>query len=393
MASVSTSATVSPSILIIGATGHIGGSVLAGLKELNLDAQVTALARSEKDFQVISDIYPGAKCVLGSMEDLQVLERESSKADIVINTSPDIFYEAGIRVILATLAVPRTPHRETFYIHTSGAANTWTEPTGQPSDRVWDDVADLEELSSLPDTVTHAATDRLVAQQQVKPTGDNDGKFTGAGAGNKLRTAIIAPPDVVGLGPSVKRRTPLIISYVVDVARRVGGAFRVGAGENILAFVDVRHLARLYVGLARDALRRLEQTTSSSSGSDAESGSGGEPEMWGPKAYYFIETQELTWREFLDDMVLPALKKHGDEAFAGWEHGQFKVVTPEEIKSHVMARFDGVEGAEIWSGHIAGNMAANMRIRGSRTAAVFGLRPEDARLDIERDVGALLGVI
>ncbi|KLU93031.1 hypothetical protein MAPG_11972, partial [Magnaporthiopsis poae ATCC 64411] len=140
MASVSTSATASPSILIIGATGHIGGSVLAGLKELNLDARVTALARSEKDFQVITDIYPGVKCVVGSMNDLQTLEQESSKADIVINTSPDVPYEAGIRVILAALAVPRTPHRETFYIHTSGAANTWTEPTGQPSDRVWDDV-------------------------------------------------------------------------------------------------------------------------------------------------------------------------------------------------------------------------------------------------------------
>ncbi|KLU85164.1 hypothetical protein MAPG_04194 [Magnaporthiopsis poae ATCC 64411] len=115
--------------------------------------------------------------------------------------------------------------------------------------------------------------------------------------------------------------------------------------------------------------------------------------MWGPKAYYFIETQELTWREFLDDMVLPALKKHGDEAFAKWEPGQFKVVTPEEIKSHVMARFEGVDGAEVWSWAIAENMAVNMRTRGSRTAALFGLRPGDSHLDIERDVKALLGVI
>ncbi|KAL8376924.1 hypothetical protein RB595_007853 [Gaeumannomyces hyphopodioides] len=381
----------SPSILIIGATGHIGSSVLAGLKELNLDARVAALARTEKDFQVISDIYPGVRCVLGSMEDLSTLEQESLKADIIINTSPDMPYEAGIRAILAALARPRAPPRETFYIHTSGAANIWTEPTGQPSDRVWDDVADLEELSSFPDTVTHSATDRLVAQQQVKPT--TDGKFTGdGGAGNTLRTAIIAPPDVFGLAPSAKRRTPLVLGYVVDVARRVGGAFRVGPGENILALVDVRHLARLYAGLVKNALWRLERVSKGAAVDGVVDASSG-LEMWGPRAYYFIETRELTWREFLGDMVVPTLKKHGDEAFAAWDQGQFKVVSLEEIKSHIMARFGDMEGAEVWSGHVAENMAVTMRTRGSRTAALFGLRPEDALLDIERDVKALLGVI
>ncbi|KAL8307523.1 hypothetical protein RB593_006082 [Gaeumannomyces tritici] len=161
------------------------------------------------------------------------------------------------------------------------------------------------------------------------------------GAGNTLRTAIIAPPDVFGLAPGAKRRTPLLLGYVVDVARRVG------PGDNILA----------------------------------------------PKAYCFIETQELTWRELMGDMVVPALKRHGDEAFAAWDQGQFEVISLEEVKSHIMARFGGLEGAKVWSGHVAENMAVTMRTRGSRAAALFGLRPEDATLDIERDVKALLGVV
>ncbi|KAL8289114.1 hypothetical protein RB597_000949 [Gaeumannomyces tritici] len=210
------------------------------------------------------------------------------------------------------------------------------------------------------------------------------------GAGNTLRTAIIAPPDVFGLAPGAKRRTPLLLGYVVDVARRVGGAFRVGPGDNILALVDVRHLARLYASLVGDALRRLGRASQGAAAAAVEgvvdAGSG--LEMWGPKAYYFIETQELTWRELMGDMVVPALKRHGDEAFAAWDRGQFEVISLEEVKSHIMARFGGLEGAEVWSGHVAENMAVTMRTRGSRAAALFGLRPEDATLDIERDIKA-----
>ncbi|KAL8404391.1 hypothetical protein RB594_009296 [Gaeumannomyces avenae] len=133
----------SPSILIIGATGHIGSSVLAGLKELNLDARMAALARTEKDFQAISDIYPGVRCVLGSTEDLPMLEQESLKAEIVINTSPDIPYEAGIRVILTALARPRRhperpststhPARPTYGLSPPGSPRTASGTTSRTS--------------------------------------------------------------------------------------------------------------------------------------------------------------------------------------------------------------------------------------------------------------------
>ncbi|KAG6817355.1 hypothetical protein H0H87_009954, partial [Tephrocybe sp. NHM501043] len=75
----------STNIFITGATGYIGGSVLdrfinrPDFKTLN----VTALVRSQEKADTLNLL--GVQTVVGSFDDLALLEKAASEADVVIN--------------------------------------------------------------------------------------------------------------------------------------------------------------------------------------------------------------------------------------------------------------------------------------------------------------------
>lgn len=81
-------------ILIFGATGYIGGSILARLLEhpKNHSFEITAVLRSEakaKDFESF-----GIKTVIGSLDNDELLERVSAEADIVIQSVSQISFRS-----------------------------------------------------------------------------------------------------------------------------------------------------------------------------------------------------------------------------------------------------------------------------------------------------------
>lgn len=49
-----------------------------------------------------------------------------------------------------------------YLIHTSGAGLLFDEPNGSIlNEKVWDDIADLEELSSFPETAIHRPVEKV----------------------------------------------------------------------------------------------------------------------------------------------------------------------------------------------------------------------------------------
>lgn len=109
--------------------------------------------------------YPSLQCIIGDLDSLDTIQGACREADIVINTGPDITHDDGIQAILSGLK--KGAGRKGYYIHTSGAylVIDTTEPGGLKDARVWDDVADIEELVSMPHTVTHAVTDEVSIHQ------------------------------------------------------------------------------------------------------------------------------------------------------------------------------------------------------------------------------------
>ncbi|MDR3025021.1 SDR family oxidoreductase [Chryseobacterium sp.] len=70
-------------VFVTGASGYIGTAVVQEL--INAGHQVVGLARSEESAKIISDA--GAEVLLGSLEDLQILQEGASQADGVIHTA------------------------------------------------------------------------------------------------------------------------------------------------------------------------------------------------------------------------------------------------------------------------------------------------------------------
>ena len=91
---------------------------------------------------------------------------------ITINTAangapdagPDVTHNAGIRAILKGMS---GRSKRGYYIHTSGAALIWDQPDGsKPGTKVWDDVADIKTLTSMPEGTYHMAEDTVLPTKQ-----------------------------------------------------------------------------------------------------------------------------------------------------------------------------------------------------------------------------------
>jgi Acetylglutamate semialdehyde dehydrogenase len=67
-----------------GATGYIGGEVLHVLQHAHPDYKVAALIRdSEKAGKVLA-AFPKVRVVLADLDNVEIIEKESHKANIVI---------------------------------------------------------------------------------------------------------------------------------------------------------------------------------------------------------------------------------------------------------------------------------------------------------------------
>lgn len=336
---------------------------------------MTVLVQSEAKGRRLAAKYPRVHTLVGNMGEYDKVEAASRDADLVVNTSPDITHDEGIRAILRGLHEGRArggPSKSCYYIHTSGASLIWDDPEGSPDARWWDDVADLAELSALKEKHTHAVTDRIVRE-----------------AAGDVRVAIVSPGFVGGLSPSVEHPTPITTPAIMTTARAFGSGkphhfsscsfskmilstvlrpltgFQIAKGENVSAWIHVMDLANMFMILINDALASL-------AGAGEQSGR----ELWGAEAYYFGVGENIAFGDFMRALV-PVLHARG-------------VITSPEIAS-----VDVVQAARIslagpgneydplapspppdsWAMHIAIMYGVNMRILASRMGTL-GWKPE-----------------
>ncbi|KAK4223580.1 hypothetical protein QBC38DRAFT_512307 [Podospora fimiseda] len=348
-------------ILLVGAGGHIGAAVLEALSSANLPIRITALVRSNDDLRHLNDRYNGrADPLLISLNDTSSLIDQASKTQIIINCAPDVPNTSGISTLLSSLST--TPHPHKFYIATSGAARIWSSPDpSTPGDKIWDDLIDLP---NFPINTTHAATD-IQVQSANSPS---------------LHTAIVSPCFVIGKSPSKSHRTPITFPDLHHVTRSVGAAWSVGPGENLVSFVDTFELANLYVLLVEDALEVIGDDTQL------------RREVWGEQAYYFGESgMEISFRGFMQKEMIPAMKMN--EGSKGWiKEDGVKELELEDAVQRIMTRMGGVEGADLWSRHIAEGFGTAMRIRASRARKYLGWKT-GGKVDLGEAVEAYIELV
>lgn len=340
-------------IFCIGGTGHVGGAVLHKiLEQYPSDVQIKVMARGEDKASRLVAKYPQVQTVIGDMSDEDKIEAASREADIVINAAPDITHSKAIAAVIRGLkARAESGSPKSYYIHTSGASLIWDDPEGHKDARCWDDIADIKELSEKGEAHTHAVTDRLVRE-----------------ASPDVNVAIVSPGFVCGMSPSLEHPTPITTPALVTTARAFNSGFQIAQGENMVSWIHVKDLARIYMILVDDALAAL-------AGKPIERPAEVLP-LWGPEAYYFGTGGDFSFRDFMKGLA-PVLHKHGVI-----KSTEVKSVNVTEAARISLAGPGGEYDADApppppdsWAMHISIMYGVNMRINASRIGRL-GWKPE-----------------
>lgn len=151
-----------------------------------------------------------------------------------------------------------------YYIQTSGTGILGDTPRGfgRASMKVYDDITDVQEITSFPLSHWHRDVDKIILDASKSDPKNEP----------RIKTAIICPPFIYGTGTGPIRKRSVQLPELVLSSLRYGKAFTVNEGENVWHHVHISDLADAYILLVEDAL------------SD-----GAEKMTWGPQAYYFVE--------------------------------------------------------------------------------------------------------
>ncbi|KAL1591948.1 hypothetical protein SLS60_011540 [Paraconiothyrium brasiliense] len=255
---------MSPKIFLTGATGYIGGSVLHALVTAHPSYTITVLLR--KTPPSFPSVYPNVKIVQGDYDSAEILAEQARKADIVVHNG-DSDHEPSLTALLAGLTSKPTP---SYLLHLSGTGilSDWASPAhlGTLNPKVYSDAdpTDIATLASLPDDALHRGTEKLL--------------FRAAAAhGEKVRIAIMCPPDIYGRGTGLGNTQSVFVRmFIADVRGAGNRPFYYGEGANARSWVHVEDLMKLYVRVVEAAV-------------DNETSFSGPGEFPG---YYFAGTQE-----------------------------------------------------------------------------------------------------
>lgn len=268
---------MAPKIFATGVSGYIGGSALDVIITKHPEYEVTALIRDPNKGIALTAKYPGVKIVAGDLDSGDIIEEESSKADIVLHFA-DCDHVPSAKSIVAGLSKRITP---SYLIHTSGTAilpdTTRTDGFGKfAAEKIYDDIKDVGEITSFPVTGHfHRDVDTIIL---------------GANS-STLKTAIVCPPTIYGRGSGTGNNRSAQVPALTQLTLKRGEAFQVTEGKASWNNVHINDLANQYLLLTEDAA------------------TGGHKATWGAEGYYFSENGQHVWGELAAKIAAKAKAK------------------------------------------------------------------------------------
>lgn len=234
-------------IFLTGATGYLGGSVLSRLIEHPTyeHTEIWVLIRPSNESKIPVFRSLGVKTVLGTYDDLDLLEDQAAHADIVFACA-DADNLPGAQAILKGM---RMKHERTgvqpLLIHTSGTGVLIDDAKGLHStDIIYDDM-NPDQIDSLPPTQPHRNVDLTILKA------DRD---------HYVKSYIILPSTVyshaktklVALGVQNPRSIQIPMLIRAGLVKGQGGV--VGKGENIWPNVHIGDVSDLFIVVYENAL-------------------------------------------------------------------------------------------------------------------------------------------
>ncbi|KIY00315.1 uncharacterized protein Z520_04000 [Fonsecaea multimorphosa CBS 102226] len=315
-------ATSGKSVFLIG-PGFIGREVLDLL--LQEKYAVTTLSRREAYATELQQ--SGAKTVLGSLDDRDIIIKQTLASDIVIHTAT-ADHLPSVEAVIAGVEQRASQGKQTIFIHTSGTSLLSDDAKGEyKSDKIFYDDKP-EEIDALPDSASHRLIDLAIVRARKR-------------LGDSAKLVIMIPPLIYGANHKYKRLS-IQLPTLTRFALKHGYAGYVGKGESVWSEIHVADLARGYLTL----LHWLEQTDASKV-------------LENP--YFFCENgQEFAWKD--------AVAQVGKALHAA---GRIKSAEPKPIPE---SDFDDLFGK-----YTAWVVGSNSRSRAKRLRAL-GWEPQEKGL-------------
>ncbi|KAJ5972970.1 NAD-dependent epimerase/dehydratase [Penicillium vulpinum] len=226
-------------IFLTGATGYIGGEVLHALQHAHPDYEIAALIRDNEKASKVLTAFPKIRVVLADLDDVEIVEEESRKANIVIHAASNKHLES-VKAIASGLA----GRQDAYYIQVTGVSilsgpEVDKNSYGEPSDQIFDDLDNVGDLRDI----IRAYKDRRVVDNYILDL-EADGP----------KTAIIFPPIIFGTGRGPVNQRSIQVPSLARAALLQHAGLYLGKGLSRWGIVHVSDLADLYVKLVEHAV-------------------------------------------------------------------------------------------------------------------------------------------
>jgi nucleoside-diphosphate-sugar epimerase len=240
-----------PRILLTGATGYVGGSVLntilssphPSLKNI----QITALVRREEQAKTLAELNI-TPVLFSSLDDTALLEQLASEHDVVIHAANG-YHIPSAKALIKGLAQRKARTGEAVhYVHNSGTSNFGDRPisgayTEKPprvfSDK--DDIYEYEKYREGIETYHQRAADVAVFE---------------LGAETGVLTYIICSPLIYGRGTGLFNKSSIQIPILIKSALARGEAIYASDGLAVWDHTHIEDVAALYTLVLAKALSK-----------------------------------------------------------------------------------------------------------------------------------------
>ncbi|KAJ6080152.1 hypothetical protein N7467_009905 [Penicillium canescens] len=267
-------------VLIVGATGYIGGSVLSEILRSPEASQLSISALIRRPEQAAKLEALGVKPLqFQGLDDLEACRDAASKNDVVINAA-SASHDSSAKALIEGLALrQKATGRGSYLIHTSGTSILGDHPyTATVQEKIWSDEDNIYAMEkSYPERYGQRVADVAVVE-------------TGLSLG--VKTYIVVPPTIYGKGSGPFATLSQQVPNLARLARRRGYAAVIESGKGIWNHVHMDDLSAFYLLLFRAVIQKQSWLPS------------------GAEAIFFVESGEHTWLQ-VSQGIADAMHKRG----------------------------------------------------------------------------------
>ncbi|KLP14450.1 NAD dependent epimerase/dehydratase family protein [Fusarium fujikuroi] len=262
-------------ILITGATGFVGGSVLTTILANPSLAKfpITALVRTQAQASTLSS-PPLTPLLFKNLDDTDFLAEIASAHDIVIHAANGYHVPSAQAFIRGLAQRKRKTGREVHYIHNSGTSNFGDRPVSKAyiETNVFSDKDDVYAYEKM--------------RERIEPYHQRTADVTVFELGEELgvKTYIICSPLIYGRGTGLFNKSSIQIPTMVRAALERGRAMYAGDGLGIWDHTHIEDIAALYTLILAKILK-------------------GEDVPFGKEGFFFANHGKQSWLDIAKEIA------------------------------------------------------------------------------------------